>query len=147
MILIYWCQVQIKKQVLSCNWLGTSNNFWCRRTLKMWISGAFFEQMRFYFNNLTHVVFWTKVELFYKNPLKKSVLKSQFQIWARKTYFFTIHVKAARNSRWNKKYIKYAFPPTPLGIIRGTNEIHTSFISNVLFKSATVLLNFSWTDL
>ena len=31
------------------------------------------------FDNLTHVVFWTKVELFYKNPLKSSLLKSQFQ--------------------------------------------------------------------
>ena len=63
----------------SCNWLATNNNFWCRKELKMWISGALFEQKRFSFDNLTHVVFWTKDELFYKNPLKRSVLKSQFQ--------------------------------------------------------------------
>ena len=31
------------------------------------------------FDNLTRVVFWTKGELFYKNLLKRSVLKSQFQ--------------------------------------------------------------------
>ena len=45
----------------------------------MRISGALFEQMRFCFDNPTHVAFWTKVEHFYKNPLKRSVLKSQFQ--------------------------------------------------------------------
>ena len=45
----------------------------------MWISGALFEEKRFFFDNLTHVIFWTKGELFYKNPLKRSVLKSQFQ--------------------------------------------------------------------
>ena len=32
-----------------------------------------------FFDNLAHVIFWTKGELFYKNPLKRSVLKSQFQ--------------------------------------------------------------------
>ena len=81
-IRIYWwqffrCRYQIKKK--TCNWLATYNNFWCRKELKMWISGALFEQKRFSFDNLTHVVFWTKDELFYKNPLKRSVLKSQFQ--------------------------------------------------------------------
>ena len=45
----------------------------------MWISSALFEQIRFSFDNLRHVVFRTKGELFYKNPLKRSVLKSQFQ--------------------------------------------------------------------
>ena len=45
----------------------------------MWISCALFEQKRFSFDNQTHVVFWTKVELFCKNRLKRSVLKSQFQ--------------------------------------------------------------------
>ena len=45
----------------------------------MWILGALFEQKRFSFDNLTHVVFWRKVVLFYKNPLKMSVLKSKFQ--------------------------------------------------------------------
>ena len=82
-ILIYWwqclgCYYQIKK-VLSCNWFATNNNFWCRKELKMSISGALFEQKRFSFDNLTHVLFWKKGELFYKNPSKRSVLKSWFQ--------------------------------------------------------------------
>ena len=45
----------------------------------MWISGVLFEQKRFSFDNLTNVIFWTKGELFHKNPLMRSVLKSQFQ--------------------------------------------------------------------
>ena len=67
------------KKVLSCKWLATNNNCWCRKELKIWISVALFEQKKFFFDNLAHVVFWTKGELFYKNPLKTSVLKSQFQ--------------------------------------------------------------------
>ena len=81
----------------------------------MWILGALFEQKRFSFDNLTHVVFGTKVVLFYKNPLRMSVLKSKFQNprnLDEKKYFFTIHAKAIRNSRRNKKQIKYAFTPT-----------------------------------
>ena len=35
-------------------------------------SVAFFEQLRFSFDNLTLVVFWAKVELSDKNPLKRS---------------------------------------------------------------------------
>ena len=34
----------------------------------MWISGALYEHKRFSFDNLTHVVFWIKGELFCKNP-------------------------------------------------------------------------------
>ena len=52
------------KRVLSCNFLATNNNFWCCQKLKMWISGALFEQKRCSFDNLTHVVLWTKGELF-----------------------------------------------------------------------------------
>ena len=37
----------------------------------MWISGALFEQKRCSFDNLTHVVLWTKGELFYENPFKE----------------------------------------------------------------------------
>ena len=59
------------KRVLSCNCLATNNNFWCRQKLKIWISGVLFEQKRRSFNNLTHVVLWTKGELFYKNPFKE----------------------------------------------------------------------------
>ena len=33
--------------VLAGNWLATSNNFWCRQELKMWVLGALFEQKRF----------------------------------------------------------------------------------------------------
>ena len=45
--------------------------------LKIWISGALFEQKKFSFNNQTHVVL--ERELFYKNLLKRSVLKSEFR--------------------------------------------------------------------
>ena len=69
----------LNKKILSWNRLGTDNNFWCRQELKMWISGALFELIRFSFDNLTHAAFWTKLENFYKNPLKPPVLKSQFQ--------------------------------------------------------------------
>ena len=64
------------------------------------------------------VSFSAKDELFYKDSLKRSVLKSQFhnpwnldqQNW----FVFTIHAKATSNSRWNKN-IKYAFIPTAKG--------------------------------
>ena len=59
------------KRVLSCNCLATSNNFWCRQKLKIWISGVLFEQKRCSFNNLTHAVLSIKGELFYKNPFKE----------------------------------------------------------------------------
>ena len=42
-------------------------------------SGAFIKRMRFSFENLALAVLWEKVELFHKNSLKRSVLKSQFQ--------------------------------------------------------------------
>ena len=64
-------QLFSNKRVLSCNFLATNNNFWCRQKLKMWISGALFEQKRWSFDNLTNVVLWTKGELFYKNPFKE----------------------------------------------------------------------------
>ena len=48
------------KKFLSCKWLTTSNNFWCRQELKIGISGALFEEKGFSFDNLTHAVFWTK---------------------------------------------------------------------------------------
>ena len=64
-------QLLSNKRVLSCNFLATNNNFWCRQKLKMWISGALFEQKRCSFDNLTHVVLWTNGELFYKHPFKE----------------------------------------------------------------------------
>ena len=70
--------------------------------------------------------FLTKSELVYKNPLKRSVLKSQFQnpknLYEKELFFHTIHTKTT-NSRRNKKYIKYAFTRTVRGIIRSTNKI------------------------
>ena len=50
--------------------------------------------------------FLTKGELAYENPLKRSVLKSQFQNprnLYEKDRFHTILTKATSNSRWNKK--------------------------------------------
>ena len=104
------------KKVLSYNCLAANNNFWCRQELKMWIAGALFEQMRFSFDNLTNVTFCAKAEHFYKNPLKRSDLKSQIQ--------------SPQNL-----VVKTFFSP---GIISGTNEIHTFFVSNAFFNSASV---------
>ena len=70
----------------------------------MRISGALFEQMRFCFDNPTHVAFWTKVEHFYKNPLKRSVLKSQFQNprnLVEKNFFF--HHSRKNNSKFERE--------------------------------------------
>ena len=71
--------------------------------------------------------FLTKGELVYKNSLKRSVLKSQFQnprnLDEKDGFFHTIHTKTTSNSQWNKNQIKYAFTPTARGIIRGTKEI------------------------
>ena len=69
--------------------------------------------------------FLTKCELVYRNPLKRSVHKSQFQNprnMDKKTDFFhTIHTKTTSSSE--EKYIKYTFKPTAREIIRGINEI------------------------
>ena len=46
--------------------------FWRILKLKIWISGGLFEQKIFSFDNLTHVIFWTKGELAYKYPLEVS---------------------------------------------------------------------------
>ena len=62
-------QLFSNKRVLSCNFLATNNNFWCRQRLK--ILGVLFEQKRCSFDNLTHIALWTKGELFYKNPFKE----------------------------------------------------------------------------
>ena len=46
----------------------------------MYVSDTLFGQKTFSFGNLTHVVFFKQnVSSFIKNPLKRSVLKSQFQ--------------------------------------------------------------------
>ena len=70
----------------------------------MSISGALFERKRFSFGNLTHVVFWTKGELFYKNLLKRSVLQLKFrnpQNPDKKRFHNS--GKTTSNSRRNKK--------------------------------------------
>ena len=129
------------KKVLSCNWLGTNNIFWCRQDLKMRISEVLFEQMRFSFDNLTHVVFWMKVENFYKNLLKRSVLKLQFQsLWnlVDKNLFFTLQAKTTRNSQLNKKQIIYALAPTSMGRSLEVPMRYTLF-SNAFFNSASGL--------
>ena len=46
--------------------------FWRILKLKIWISGALFEQKIFSFDNLTHVIIWAKGELAYKYPLEVS---------------------------------------------------------------------------
>ena len=50
--------------------------------------------------------FLTKGEIVYKNPLKRSVLKSQFQnlrnLDEKDKFFHTIHTKTTYNSRGNK---------------------------------------------
>ena len=124
--------------------LGTNSNFGCRQEWKMWISGALFEQMRFSFGNLTHVVFWTKAEHFYKNPSERSVLKSQFQSprnLVEKNLIF--HHSSKNNSKFGTKNRLNTLSQQLLrGIIRGTNKIYTFFISNAFFNSPSVLLNF-----
>ena len=49
------------RKVLSCYWLATNNNFWCRQELKMQVSDALFGQKTFSFGNLTHIVFFNKM--------------------------------------------------------------------------------------
>ena len=71
--------------------------------------------------------FLTKGELVYKNPLKKSVLRSQFQnprnLGEKDLFLHTVHTKTT-NSLGNKKQIKYAFTPIASVIInKSTNEI------------------------
>ena len=89
--------------------------------------------------------FLTKGELFYKNPLKRSVLKSQFQNpqnLDEENWFFHDSRKKTSDSRRNKKWIKYAF-------IKGTNKIHVFFITNAFFFSSQPqrCLTFSWIEL
>ena len=121
--------------------MATNNSFWCRKELKTWISCALSEQKRFSSGNLTHVVFWKKGELSYKNQLKRSVLKSQFhnpRNLDEKTDFFSIYAKITSNPRRNKKWIKYAF-------IIGSNKIHVFFYNQRFFSSQPQrCVTFSW---
>ena len=74
--------------------------------------------------------FLTKGELNYKNPLKRSVLKSQFQNQGNlgeKDFFNDSHKNnfqfMTAKKKKKKKKIKYAFRPTTRWIIRSNNEI------------------------
>ena len=73
----------------------------------MYVSDALFGQKRFSFSNLTHVPFLTKSEFVYKNVLKRSVLKSQFQnprnLDEKDWFFHMIDTKITSNSQRNKK--------------------------------------------
>ena len=113
----------------------------------MWISGALFEQMRFSFNNLIHIVFWT-VERF-KNPWKRSVLKSQFQNpqnLDEKNLFFHLHEKKQLKIHDGAKNRLNPLSHQLLGgIMRGgTNEIHT-FFARLFSTKPQCCLTFSWT--
>ena len=131
------------KKVLSCNWLGTNNNFWC---CQLRISGALFEQIRFSFDNPTHVVFWTKVEHFYKNSLKRPVFKSQFQSprnLVKKNFIFSPFTQKQLEIHDGTKHRLNMLSHQFLGgIIRCTNEVHTFLIRNAFGNSGSVLLNF-----
>ena len=116
----------------------------------MWISGALFEQMRFFFGNLIQVIFWTKVELFYKNPWKRSVIKWNFrihEIWTRKLIFSLFTQKQLGIHDGTKNRLNALSHQLLEKTSRVTNKIHTFFISNSFFNSASVLLTFSWIDL
>ena len=70
----------LNRAVLPCNWLAINNNFCCRQAVK---------KCKFQMHNLDkrqfllaswHMLFFlTKCQLVYKNSVKRSVLKPQFQ--------------------------------------------------------------------
>ena len=101
-------------------------------------SDALLQQMRFSFANLTLVVVRAKVEVFYKNSLKRSAPKSQCQnplIWTTKTYFFIIHAKqleihyGTKNRLYTPSHQLLRDKAGGEGI-RGTNETHTFLLPN-----------------
>ena len=98
-------QLFSNKRVLSCNFLATNNNFWCRQKLKMWISGALFEQKKCFFTIWHMSFFEQKVNAFIKILWKGQSSNCNFRIhkvWTRKTNFFTIHAKTTLNSQRTK---------------------------------------------
>ena len=79
---IYWCLCphcwfQIKEYYLAIDWLLIITFDVVRSQVCEF--QVHYLGKRDFFDNLTHVFFWTKNELVFKNPLKRSVLKSQFQ--------------------------------------------------------------------
>ena len=106
----------------------------------MWISGALFELERFPFDNLTHVFFQMKGELFYEKLLKRSVLKSQFrnpQNLDNKSWFFhdsrknNYKLKTEQKNRLNRLSCRLLE-----GIVRGTNKIR-AFLEETLLSKTT----------
>ena len=131
-------QLFSNKRVLSWSFLATNNNFWCRQKLKMWNSGALFEQKRCPFNNLTHAVLWTKGELFYKNPFKEvspQIAISESTKSGREKLIFSrftqkpLQIHNRTKNRLNTLYI---------GCSVGSLEVHVFFISNQVAKCLTL---------
>ena len=130
------------KKALSCNWLGTNNNFWCCQEFKMWISGALFEQIRFSFDNLTHVIFWTKVK---EVSPQIAISESPKSGWE-KLIFSSFTKKQLEIYDRTKSRLNPLLHQLLVGIIRSTKaELKKALlikISNAFFSSASVLLNF-----
>ena len=104
----------------------------------MSISGALFERKRFSFGNLTHVVFWTKGELFYKNLLKRSVLQLKFrnpQNPDKKRFHNS--GKTTSNSRRKNRLNRLLYRLLD-AISRGTKEIRAFLEETLLFKTVLV---------
>ena len=121
------------KEVLSCICLATNNNFWCSQSV---ILGALFEQKRFYFHNLVHAIFLTKMFLFYKNLLKMSVLKSKFQNLRNLDKKKNFHHSHKNNSKFTTELKINAVSHQLLGrIIRGTNDMQTHFFKSSAFST------------
>ena len=103
----------------------------------MSISGALFERKRFSFGNLTHVVFWTKGELFYKKEvsapteISESTKSGQEKIsqFRKNNFEFTTEQK----NRLNKLLYRLLD-----AISRGTKEIRAFLEETLLFKTVLV---------
>ena len=97
-ILLYWCQCphcysQIKKSTTLQ--LIAYYNHKCK-----------FQMHYLHKRDFLSAVWHMSFELVYKNPLKRSVLKSKFQNprnLDEKDFFYTIHTKTTSNSQPNKK--------------------------------------------
>ena len=103
----------------------------------MSISGALFERKRFSFGNLTHVVFWTKGELFYKKEfsapieISESTKSGQQKIsqFRKNNFKFTTEQK----TRLNRLLYRLLDE-----IFRSTKEIRAFLEETLLFKTVLV---------
>ena len=96
------------------------------------ISCALFEQKRFSFDNLTHVVFWTKIELFYKNP--ETTISEPTKSKREKLIFSRFTKKQLQIHEGTENRLNMLSHQLLGETIRGTNEIHAFFISNAFFQ-------------